>query len=330
MKEVHRDHLVTFDQLHTSFHTDKGVVHAVNGVSFHLDAGETVALVGESGSGKSVTALSLLGLLPKPQGKIESGHIYFDGTDVLSLTEDQHRALRGRDMSIIFQEPMTSLNPSLKIGFQLREVYQKILGLSKKEAVERSIDMLRAVEMPDPEGKMAAFPHELSGGQRQRVMIAIALAARPRLLIADEPTTALDVTIQAEVLDLMKRLKEEYGTAILLITHDLGVVAEMADRVVVMYHGQIVEKADVFTLFDRPKHPYTQGLLKARPTLENVDEKLYSIEGNVPPATEEMDHCAFAARCERAMDICWKEDPGEERVGESLVRCHLYGKGERS
>ncbi|MDO5037384.1 MAG: ABC transporter ATP-binding protein [Tissierellia bacterium] len=301
--------LVTFKNLKTSFHTDQGVVRAVRGVSFDIPYQSTVALVGESGSGKSVTALSLMGLLPKPQGKIEGGQIFFEGEDVLAYSKDQIRQLRGTDLAMIFQEPMTSLNPGLKVGYQVAEVFYRVLGQDKKTSRKKAIDMLRRVELPRPEDLARSYPHELSGGQRQRVMIAMALASSPKLLIADEPTTALDVTIQAEVLDLMRRLQEDTGSSILLITHDLGVVAEMADYVVVMYGGRVVEKAPVMDLFDRPLHPYTQGLLRARPRLGQSGQKLFNIPGGVPDPRSLGGQCDFYDRCAYGQAICQEGEP---------------------
>ena len=317
--------LIEFNNLHTTFFTDSGPVHAVNGVTFSIEEGSTTAVVGESGSGKSVTALSLMGLLPRPYGKIEEGDILYKGESILSMEKEERRILRSRDLAMIFQEPMTSLNPALKIGFQIEEVYRRIMGLSKAEAKKKAVEMLEMVEIKDAENKARSYPHELSGGQRQRVMIAMALASSPKLLIADEPTTALDVTIQKEVLELMETLQREMGTAIMLITHDLGVVAQMADHVVVMYGGRVMEKSDVCTIFDRPLHPYTIGLLRARPTLENRGEKLYNIPGNVPPPAEMEGHCPFYSRCDKRMDICGREVPRlrEHRPGQ-CVACFLY------
>ena len=317
--------LIEFNNLHTTFFTDSGPVHAVNGVTFSIEEGSTTAVVGESGSGKSVTALSLMGLLPRLYGKIEEGDILYKGESILSMEKEERRMLRSRDLAMIFQEPMTSLNPALKIGFQIEEVYRRIMGLSKAEAKKKAVEMLEMVEIKDAENKARSYPHELSGGQRQRVMIAMALASSPKLLIADEPTTALDVTIQKEVLELMESLQREMGTAIMLITHDLGVVAQMADDVVVMYGGRVMEKSDVCTIFDRPLHPYTIGLLRARPTLENRGEKLYNIPGNVPPPSEMEGHCPFCSRCDKRMDICGREVPRlrEHRPGQ-CVACFLY------
>lgn len=323
------NNLVEFHNLHTVFYTDKGKVKAVNGVSFNIPKKSTVAIVGESGSGKSVTALSLMGLVPKPQGVIEEGQILFEDQDLTKLSKEEMRKIRGRYLSMIFQEPMTSLNPGLKIGYQISEVYRRILGMSKSEARKKSLEMLELVEIPRAEAVMKSFPHELSGGQRQRVMIAIALASNPKLLIADEPTTALDVTIQSEVLELMNHLKEQTGTSIMLITHDLGVVAEMADYVVVMYAGRVVERAEVVDLFDHPLHPYTQGLLKARPIIGADNKKLYNIPGNVPNPIGLEDNCYFASRCPYVMDRCKRELPElKEETVDHDVACFLYDKEE--
>ena len=317
--------LIEFKNLHTSFYTDKGVVHAVNGVSYSIPEGSTLAVVGESGSGKSVTALSLMGLLPRPMGKIDEGEILYQGKNILDMDPVERRKLRSRDLAMIFQEPMTSLNPALKVGFQIEEVYRRIMGLSKEEAKKKTIEMLEMVEIDDAANKAKSYPHELSGGQRQRVMIAIALASSPKLLIADEPTTALDVTIQKEVLELMDDLKRNLNTSIMLITHDLGVVAQMADNVVVMYGGRVMEKSDVCTIFDKPMHPYTKGLLRARPTLENRGEKLYNIPGNVPPPSEMEGHCPFYSRCESRMDKCREEVPKlRAQYPGHCVACFLY------
>lgn len=317
--------LIEFKNLHTSFYTDNGVVHAVNGVNFSIPEGSTLAVVGESGSGKSVTALSLMGLLPRPIGRIDEGEILYQGKNILDMDPVERRKLRSRDLAMIFQEPMTSLNPALKVGFQIEEVYRRIMGLSKEAAKKKTIEMLEMVEIEDAANKAKSYPHELSGGQRQRVMIAIALASSPKLLIADEPTTALDVTIQKEVLELMDDLKQDLNTSIMLITHDLGVVAQMADDVVVMYGGRVMEKSDVCTIFDNPMHPYTKGLLRARPTLENRGEKLYNIPGNVPPPSEMEGHCPFYSRCESRMDRCKEEVPKlRAQYPGHCVACFLY------
>ncbi len=270
--------LVDIQNLHTYFHTDEGVVKSIQGVTFSIPGHATTCLVGESGSGKSVTALSMMGLLPKNQGEVVEGHIYFQGQDLLELSPNQWREMRGKEMAMIFQEPMTSLNPALTIGYQIQEALRIGQKMGKQQAQERALDLVKMVDLPRPERMLKAYPHELSGGQRQRVMIAMGLANKPKLLIADEPTTALDVTIQAQVLGLLNQLKEKTGTAILLITHDLGVVAEMADYVVVMFHGRVVERGTVFEIFDHPAHPYTKALLAARPTIKIGQD---SIESNV-------------------------------------------------
>lgn len=316
--------LLSVRDLSTDFPLKKGVVHAVEGVSFQVDEGEILAIVGESGSGKSVTSLSVMGLLAEP-GHVASGEIEFQGRDLVGLSERAYRQLRGNDMAMIFQEPMTSLNPVYRVGNQIVEAIRTHEKVSKKEARERAIDLLRKVGIPSPEARIDDYPHQMSGGMRQRVMIAMALACNPKLLIADEPTTALDVTIQAQILDLLRRLRDETGMAVLLITHDLGVVSETADRVVVMYCGQVVEEAEVRTLFDHPMHPYTLGLLKSIPRLEDDDSKrLYMIKGMVPNPLEMPPGCHFSDRCDSCMDICRQKMPDIVDVGGHKVRCFLY------
>src|SRR6266404_170876 len=300
--------------LRTWFFTRDGVVRAVDGVSFHVFPGETLAIVGESGCGKSVTALSILRLIPSPPGRIVSGAIHFAGRDLLGLSEAQMREVRGNEISMIFQEPMTSLNPVLTIGRQIAETLTLHQGLDRRTALAKAVDMLRLVHIPEARRRIGEYPHQLSGGMRQRVMIAMALACNPKLLIADEPTTALDVTIQAQILDLMRELKQKIDAAIVLITHDLGVVAEMAQRVVVMYAGRKAEEAPVGPLFRRPLHPYTKGLLASVPRLGAtlaVEEapRLAEIAGTVPSLREEIPGCPFAARCTFASDICRREMP---------------------
>src|SRR5689334_7754459 len=299
--------------LRTWFFTRDGVVRAVDGVSFHVFPGETLAIVGESGCGKSVTSLSILRLVPSPPGRIVSGQIRFAGRDLLALSDAEMRAIRGNEISMIFQEPMTSLNPVLTIGRQIGETLRLHQGLDRKAALERATGMLRLVHIPEPERRVEQYPHELSGGMRQRVMIAMALACNPKLLIADEPTTALDVTIQAQILDLMRELKARIGAAIVLITHDLGVVAEMAERVVVMYAGRKVEEAPVEALFGAPKHPYTAGLLASVPKLGSSitgeEQRLADIPGTVPSLREEIIGCPFAPRCFLATEVCRTEMP---------------------
>ncbi len=319
--------LVEVRNLKTQFFTSDGVVPAVDGVSFHINQGESLAVVGESGCGKSVTSLSIMRLIPWPPGKIVEGEILFDGESILDKTEAEMQRIRGNDISMIFQEPMTSLNPVYTVGFQISEALQLHQGLSSQQAMERAIEMLKLVGIPLPERRVHEYPHQLSGGMRQRVMIAMALACNPRLLIADEPTTALDVTIQAQILELMRKLKTELGMAIMLITHDLGVVAEMAERVVVMYAGKIVEEADVVTLFKNPLHPYTEGLLASIPRLDNdKKEKLHVIKGVVPNLTNMPAGCRFAPRCPYATDICLKQEPELVEQDGHKVSCWLAQK----
>ncbi|MFF2480222.1 ABC transporter ATP-binding protein [Paenibacillus sp. NPDC058071] len=316
------EYVLEVSHLRTSFDTDKGKVVSVDDVSFRLKPGETLAIVGESGSGKSVTALSLLRLLGN-NGRIEGGKIVLEGTDLLALDEKEMRSIRGNRISMIFQEPMTSLNPVLTIGFQLIEAIQLHLGLDKKAARASAVDMLRKVGLPRAEQIMDEYPFALSGGMRQRVMIAMALVCKPKVLIADEPTTALDVTVQAQIMKLMKELCQEAGTAVLLITHDLGVVAEMADRVAVMYAGQVVEETDVFTLFEEPHHPYTHGLLRSIPHLDAAEgAQLQSIPGAVPVKYDQIKGCRFTNRCFLATKHCEEVPPAlvETRDGH-LARC---------
>ena len=309
--------LLRVEGLKTHFFTRDGVVRAVDGVSFHVDPGETLAIVGESGCGKSVTSFSILRLLPTPPAKIVTGRIDFAGRNLVELPEAQMRGIRGNEISMIFQEPMTSLNPVLTVGRQITETLRVHRGMDAQAADARALECLRQVRIPEPERRMKQYPHELSGGMRQRVMIAMALACGPRLLIADEPTTALDVTIQAQILDLMRLLREETGASIVLITHDLGVVAEMAHRVVVMYAGRKVEEAPVEGIFERPLHPYTRGLLGSMPHLGDslVQEKrlrLVEIPGMVPSLREETPGCLFAPRCPHASARCRTEVPPME------------------
>lgn len=318
--------LVQFRNLETHFHTSAGVVKAVDKISFSIREGETVGVVGESGCGKSVTAMSLMRLVEGPHGVIAGGEILYEDKDLLKLSKREMARIRGKDISIIFQEPMTSLNPVLTIGDQITEPLMMHLLLSRKEAKQRAIELIELVGIPRAEQIYDAYPHELSGGMRQRIMIAIALSCNPKLLIADEPTTALDVTIQAQILDLMREIKRKLGTAIMLITHDLGVVAEMADYVIVMYAGKIIEEAPVLELFQNPQHPYTKGLLKAKPVLGQSQERLYSIPGQVPNPIELEDNCHFHDRCEFCMDICRQQQPPFREHGEKLHKtaCWLY------
>ena len=316
--------LLSVKNLSTEFPVKKGIVRAVEDVSFDVDQGEILAIVGESGSGKSVTSLSIMGLLAEP-GHVAGGSLEFEGKDLATLSEKQYRELRGNDMAMIFQEPMTSLNPVYRVGNQIVEAIRTHEKVSKAEAKDRAVDLLRKVGIPSPEARINDYPHQMSGGMRQRVMIAMALACNPKLLIADEPTTALDVTIQAQILDLLRRLRDDTGMAVLLITHDLGVVSETADRVVVMYCGQVVEEAEVRTLFDHPMHPYTLGLLKSIPRLEDDDSKrLYMIKGMVPNPLEMPPGCHFSDRCDSCMDVCRTKVPELVDVDGHKVRCFLY------
>jgi len=298
------EHLLEVRNLCTYFHTEEGLGKAVDGVSFELRRGETLGLVGESGCGKSVSALSVMRLIPQPPGQIESGEILFAGRDLLRLSEEEMCRVRGDEIAMIFQEPMTSLNPVLTCGFQITESVILHQGVSKQEARNRAIEMLRLVGIPAPEQRVDEYPHQLSGGMRQRVMIAMALSCNPQLLIADEPTTALDVTIQAQILELLQRLQEELKMAVLMITHDLGVIAEVADRVAVMYAGQVVEYASTRDLFNSPQHPYTRGLMQSVPRLDESRERLDIISGIVPDAREFPEGCRFAPRCPLAEDRC--------------------------
>jgi peptide/nickel transport system ATP-binding protein len=309
--------------LSVSFDSDDGRVRAVRGVDLALAAGETVALVGESGCGKSVTALSILRLVATPPGFFDAGEIRLAGEDLLAAPESRLREIRGNDVAMIFQEPMTSLNPVLRVGEQIAEVFELHQKLGREAARARSIEALARVGIPAPEQRVDEYPHQLSGGMRQRVMIAMALACNPKLLIADEPTTALDVTIQAQILELIAKLQRELGMAVLLITHDLGVVAETARRVAVMYAGRIVEEADVLALFERPRHPYTAGLLRSRPRLDAVDGRLVPIEGSVPDAFHQPPGCAFHPRCPHAVERCRREDPPLSAEGTHRFACFV-------
>ncbi|MFP4521622.1 MAG: ABC transporter ATP-binding protein [Fibrobacterota bacterium] len=301
--------LLKINNLRTYFQTDECLVKAVDGIDLSLEKGETLALVGESGCGKSVTALSILSLISRPPGRYFSGEILFGGKDLLKLSEKQMRKIRGNDISMIFQDPMTSLNPVYNCGDQVAEAVALHQGKSKKESLKIALSMFRDVGIPDPEQRLEEYPHQMSGGMRQRVMIAMALACRPSLLIADEPTTALDVTVQAQILELISGLRQEYGMSLLLITHDLGIVAETADRVAVMYAGQIVEEADSGKLFSDPRHPYTKGLLKSIPSLKGERRKLTPIKGNVPHPSKFPDGCRFHPRCPEAVEKCSTEKP---------------------
>lgn len=321
--------LVEFKDVHTYFYTEAGTVKAVNGVSYKIKEGETVCVVGESGCGKSVTALSLMRLIAAPQGEIVKGNISFDGKDITSLSEEEMMSIRGNDISMIFQEPMTSLNPVFTVGNQIMESIMLHQKLDKKQARDKAIEMIKLVGIPRAEAIVDSYPHELSGGMRQRIMIAMALSCNPKLLIADEPTTALDVTIQAQILDLMRDIKQKTQTSIMLITHDLGVVAEMADYVVVMYAGKVIEEGPVNDIFKNPLHPYTKGLLKSKPVINQEADRLYSIPGQVPNPIGMKDSCYFHERCEHCMEICKTQIPTIKYYDEQhKISCFLYdGEG---
>jgi oligopeptide/dipeptide ABC transporter, ATP-binding protein, C-terminal domain len=319
--------MLDVSDLHTYFYTSAGTVKAVDGVSFQLDKGKTLGIVGESGSGKSITAMSILRLVPSPPGKIVSGSIRFGDRELLKLSNSEMRKIRGNKISMIFQDPMTALNPCYTIGNQIAEVIALHQKASPQEAMAQAIEMMAKVQIPEPAKRANAYPHQFSGGMRQRVMIAMALACRPDLLIADEPTTALDVTVQAQILRLMRQLQQEFQMSIILITHDLGVVAEACDHVMVMYAGNCVEYADVHRLFDDPRHPYTWGLLASRPALCQEGKRLESIEGSPPNLMNIGDMCGFAPRCKYAQDICRAHKPVlQELAPGHLVACHFQTK----
>ncbi len=307
--------LLEVKNLRTYFYTDDGVSKAVDDVSFSLDRGETLGLVGESGCGKSVSALSIMRLIPDPPGKIVGGEIFFEGKNLLEFDEKQMQELRGNDIGMIFQEPMTSLNPVFTCGDQIGEAVMLHQNLTKEQAKEKAIEMLRLVGIPAPEQRYGEYPHQLSGGMRQRVMIAMALSCKPELLIADEPTTALDVTVQAQILELIGKLQKEFGMGVIMITHDLGVIAEVCTKVAVMYASKIVEYGSVDEIFYNPKHPYTIGLMSSIPKLNKKKARLSTIEGSVPPPTHYPVGCHFCTRCTYAVDKCWKEEPPLENVG---------------
>jgi len=322
---MNNDLVLQVKDLRTYFNTDDGIVKAVDGVSFELRTGETLGLVGESGCGKSVSCLSIMKLIPSPPGRIMSGQALLRGKNIFDLSVDKIRQIRGGKISMIFQDPMTSLNPFLRISTQMTETVRLHQGLDKIQAKDKAIDMLRMVGIPNPGKRVDDYPHQFSGGMRQRVMIAMALSCNPEVLIADEPSTALDVTIQAQILEIIKDLSVQLGTAVILITHDLGVVAGMCDNICVMYAGRIVEKAKVDELYQDPKHPYTQGLIKSVPRLDKPGkQRLYSIEGQPPNLIDLPDVCTFYPRCENAMDICRKKYPPEFAVDGRAVRCWLY------
>jgi peptide/nickel transport system ATP-binding protein len=316
--------LLEIKNLKVYFKSKDKIVKAVNGVNIEIEKGKTTAIVGESGSGKSVTSLAVMGLLDKSSIAEISGEIIFDGKNLLNLSKKELREIRGNDISMIFQEPMTSLNPALKIGYQMSEVFREHFNMDKKTAKIKSIEMIEKVEIPRAEQIYNFYPHELSGGMRQRIMIAMALSSSPKLLIADEPTTALDVTVQKEVLSLIEKLKDDFDTSIMIITHDLAVVSDIADYVNVMYCGKVVERAEAEEVFRNPLHPYTKNLLRAVPSIHKKKEKLYTIEGSVPSPVDLKENCYFNTRCEECMEICTKEVPHEIDIDGHKVSCFLY------
>ncbi|MCE0453309.1 ABC transporter ATP-binding protein [Brevibacillus sp. AF8] len=319
-------HLLTIDNLRVNFKTYGGEVQAVRGVSFYVDKGETVAIVGESGCGKSVTAQAIMGLIPNPPGKIVGGKVVFEGTEISHLPKKELLGIRGTQIGMVFQDPMTALNPTMKVGAQIVEGFVRSHQVSREEARKRAIEMLSLVGIPDPEKRIDQYPHQFSGGMRQRVVIAIALACQPKLVIADEPTTALDVTIQAQILDLLKRLQEEQELSVVIITHDLGVVAEIAHRMVVMYAGIVVETGTVEDVFASPRHPYTLGLMRSLPRLdEGEKQRLIPIEGSPPDLFNPPVGCPFAARCDFAMEICEQQMPVTSEFGRGhQAACWLH------
>ncbi len=310
--------------LHTTFKTEDGIVKAVNGLSYAVEAGSTLGIVGESGSGKSVNALSIMRLIPQPPGKIESGEVVFKGHDLLQASDREMRAIRGHEIAMIFQDPMTSLNPVLSVGDQIAEATRLHLGYSKKDSLDRAVEMLRLVRIPVPEKRVREYPHQFSGGMRQRVMIAMALSCDPAVLIADEPTTALDVTVQAQILDLMNEMQARLGSAIVMITHDLGVVAETCQNVLVMYGGNLVEYGSADQIFNAPKMPYTIGLLESLPRLDGGGDRLVPIPGQPPNLLRMPSGCAFAPRCKYRMPICDEPVPLYDFGDGHVARCFLY------
>ncbi len=316
--------LLDVKNLCTYFYTDEGTVYALDDVSFTVDKGETLGIVGESGSGKSVTALSIMRLIQSPPGKIVNGEILFEGENLLLKDKHEMRKVRGNDIAMIFQEPMTSLNPVFTVGNQIMESIRLHQGLNKKDAKERAIEMLKLVNMPEPEKRISQYPHELSGGMRQRVMIAMALSCNPKLLICDEPTTALDVTVQAQILELINELKRKLNTSVMMITHDLGVIAEVSDNVMVMYAGKMMEYSNVKDIFSKPLHPYTSALLDSIPVIGSDKERLHVIKGMVPSLSRRPEGCLFNPRCKYAKDICKKERPEPVDIDGRKVRCWKY------
>lgn len=322
----HNEPLISIKDLKTVFKLDDGMLVAVDNVSFDIMKGETLGVVGESGCGKSVTAFSLMNLIAPP-GKVESGQVMFEGNDVLKMNKHELKSIRGKDIAIIFQEPMTSLNPVYTVGNQIDEVLRIHMGMSKAQAKQRTIELLSTVGIPLPEQRYGEYPHQLSGGMRQRVMIAMALACEPKLLICDEPTTALDVTVQAQILKLINSLKRKFNMSVMLITHDLAVISETADRIIIMYAGRIVEQSDERQIFEKPLHPYTEALLKSIPHVNKGTEELYIIKGMVPNLLKKHKGCLFAPRCEYAREMCHETEPQLMDVEDRKVRCYRYSEG---
>lgn len=317
--------MLNIKNLNVRFKVNKNYVYAVNGISLDVNKGETVSLIGESGSGKSVTAYSISGLLPIPPGEITEGEINFENTNLIKLNSKKLNKIRGNDISIIFQNIDEVLNPNIKIGYQIAEPLIIHENMNKQDALEKSMDMLRKVDMPNPNETINFYPHQLSGGMKQRVMIAIALINNPKLLIADEPTTALDVTVQAEILELLKKIKKEYDMSILFITHDLGVAYEISDKIAIMYAGEILEKGTTEIITKNPMHPYTKDLIKCIPRINKSEKRLYSIKGSVSQITKPISGCCFYDRCSYKMDICKEEKPEVRNIDNHLIKCHLYG-----
>lgn len=319
-----QEHLLEVDDLYVEFHTNEGVAKAINGVDFSLDAGETLAILGESGSGKSVTAQAIMGILDMPPAKIPGGRILYKGVDTLTLPEEERRKMRGPEISIIFQDALSALNPVFPVGWQIAEMFRKHQGMSKSNALHEAVRLMERVSIPAAKDRVKAYPHQFSGGMRQRIMIAMAIALDPKVLIADEPTTALDVTVQAQIMELLQELQAEYQMGLILITHDLGVVADVADRIAVMYAGRIVERADVADIYPRPGHPYTKGLLASIPRLDQKGKALSAIGGLPPNLTRIPPGCAFHPRCYLAQDICRSERPELLDVGPNRQSaCHF-------
>ncbi|WP_435746959.1 ABC transporter ATP-binding protein [Nocardioides sp. SYSU DS0663] len=315
--------LLEVEDLHVEFHTRDGVVHAINGVDLHVDPGETLAILGESGSGKSVTAQAVMGILDMPPAKIPQGRIMYRGRDLLTMPDAERRAIRGPEISMIFQDALSSLNPVFPVGWQIAEMFRVHRGLNRSDAKAQAVRLMERVKIPAAKQRVNSYPHQFSGGMRQRIMIAMAIALEPSVLIADEPTTALDVTVQAQVMELLGELREDFGMSLILITHDLGVVADIADRIAVMYAGSIVENADVYDLYRQPAHPYTEGLLSSIPRLDSKGEELYAIPGLPPNLLAMPQGCPFHPRCHRVRDVCRVDEPALRPIAGRASKCHF-------